>query len=247
MPDWKASLLANVPHSARPMRRVACFVDLTRSELAELAELRLTLSTRRPEAISYWEYFKALRPLSLASGTWMTGASRYAPGVCRSGPMRERAQRDPRPGDDSRIAGAIGGASRRRLRSSPAPAHPRVAVGRPSSSSARTRPPSCTSLWRRYVHPSMQYKLLARFAGRFVVDPRVRVGHELAPTPAPVISVRVRPPVGTMRRFDIEVEGSHNYLADGDHRAQLPRDHHGRSGTEVLLPRCAWTSVGSRR
>jgi recombination protein RecA len=65
-----------------------------------------------------------------------------------------------------------------------------------------------------YVHPSMQYKLLERFRDRFAVKPEF-VEPTLLPVPAPVLDVRIKPKTRSMHRFDIEVEGSHNYLADG--------------------------------
>jgi len=60
----------------------------------------------------------------------------------------------------------------------------------------------------------MSYKLLRHHRGQFAVEvePAVR---ELRPVPVPVLSVSVKPPTRSMRKFDIEVEGSHNYLADG--------------------------------
>jgi len=65
-----------------------------------------------------------------------------------------------------------------------------------------------------FVHPSMEYKLLPQFRGRFAVDPVfVPVRHELVALP--VTDVRSKPPTRSMRRFDIEVEDSHNYLVDG--------------------------------
>ena len=60
----------------------------------------------------------------------------------------------------------------------------------------------------------MQYKLLERFRGRFAVEPEF-VEPTLLPMPAPVLDVQVKPRTRSMHRFDIEVEGSHNYLADG--------------------------------
>jgi recombination protein RecA len=65
-----------------------------------------------------------------------------------------------------------------------------------------------------YVHPSMAYKLLPRFQGRFVVEPEF-VEPTVHPVPARVVDVRVKPKTRSMHRFDLGVEGSHNYLADG--------------------------------
>jgi recombination protein RecA len=65
-----------------------------------------------------------------------------------------------------------------------------------------------------FVHPSMQYKLLPRYRGRFAVEP-VFVPAEHRLVPMPITAIKVKPPTRSMHRFDIEVEGSHNYFADG--------------------------------
>ncbi len=60
----------------------------------------------------------------------------------------------------------------------------------------------------------MEYKLQQRFRGRFMVEPVFApMRHELVPLP--VVKVGPKPRTRSMHRFDIEVEGSHNYLADG--------------------------------
>ena len=65
-----------------------------------------------------------------------------------------------------------------------------------------------------YVHPSMAYKLLPQYRGRFAVEPSFTEPVRL-PVPADVVSVTEKPRTRSMQRFDIEVEGSHNFLADG--------------------------------
>ena len=65
-----------------------------------------------------------------------------------------------------------------------------------------------------YVHTSMEYKLLPRFRGEFCVQ------QEFVPAtprlvPARILDIHVKPPTRSMNRFDIEVEGSHNYFVDG--------------------------------
>ena len=62
--------------------------------------------------------------------------------------------------------------------------------------------------------PSMEYKLLPRFQGKGTVTPQF-----IEPTqrlvPARVLDVHVKPHTRSMNRFDIEVEGNHNYFVDG--------------------------------
>jgi recombination protein RecA len=65
-----------------------------------------------------------------------------------------------------------------------------------------------------FVHPSMDYKLLPRYRGRFEVEPVFTpMRYELMPMP--IVKIAPKPPTRSMHRFDIEVEGSHNYLVDG--------------------------------
>jgi recombination protein RecA len=69
----------------------------------------------------------------------------------------------------------------------------------------------------RYVHPSMAYKLLPKYRGRFEVAPEF-TKPELRLVPAAISSIRPTPPWRNgrrMYRYDIEVEGTHNYLVDG--------------------------------
>jgi len=65
-----------------------------------------------------------------------------------------------------------------------------------------------------YIHPSMDYKLLPRFRGQFAVTPEF-VEPVIRPVPARVLDIRARSDHQKKSRYDIEVEGSHNYLADG--------------------------------
>jgi recombination protein RecA len=65
-----------------------------------------------------------------------------------------------------------------------------------------------------FVHPSMAYKLLPRFRGQFAVEQDF-VEPVIRPVPAQVLAISVKRDYPMMSRYDIEVEGSHNYLADG--------------------------------
>jgi recombination protein RecA len=65
-----------------------------------------------------------------------------------------------------------------------------------------------------FVHSSMQYKLLPRYRGRFDVQPAfAEQRYELMPLP--IVDIHRKPKTRSTHRFDIEVEGTHNYLADG--------------------------------
>jgi recombination protein RecA len=65
-----------------------------------------------------------------------------------------------------------------------------------------------------FVHPSLAYKLLPRFRGRFAVDPVFAPArNELMAMP--IKSIEARRPSQRNHRYDIEVEGSHNYFAGG--------------------------------
>ena len=65
-----------------------------------------------------------------------------------------------------------------------------------------------------FVQPAMEYKLLPRFRGQCAVEPQfVPAAQRLVP--ARVLDVHVKPPTRSMKRFDIEVEGIHNYFVDG--------------------------------
>jgi recombination protein RecA len=60
----------------------------------------------------------------------------------------------------------------------------------------------------------MDYKLLPRVRGRFGVEP-VFVAPRYELVPMPIVTIAPKPKTRSMHRFDIEVEGSHNYLVDG--------------------------------
>nr|MDQ6948609.1 recombinase RecA [Actinomycetota bacterium] len=66
-----------------------------------------------------------------------------------------------------------------------------------------------------FVHPSMAHKLLPRYRGRFGVEAVFAPLHRTL-LPMPIIKIEAKPPNGRhTHRFDIEVEGSHNYFVDG--------------------------------
>ncbi|HWB65592.1 MAG TPA: intein-containing recombinase RecA [Mycobacteriales bacterium] len=210
--DWKASLFGNIQQCRTTNRSGAAFVDLT--PLPELAELHAAVYFGDGKKHLSWDYLKALTPLSLA--IWFADDGCF---TLRSKGAQERTR-----GGSGRIeicVDAMSPGSRARLQD-----HLRDHFGLPSKLVTRgTRrqqvllfDTATTAKFQElvapYIHPSMEYKLLPRLRGQFAVEPEF-VEPTLCPYPARVIDVRVKPPTRSMHRFDIEVEGSHNYLADG--------------------------------
>ena len=71
-----------------------------------------------------------------------------------------------------------------------------------------------------FVHPCVDYKLHPQQRGRFTWHPQLDGGdltsrRFLRAVPARVVRRYVKPRTRSMRRFDLEVEGHHTYLADG--------------------------------
>jgi recombination protein RecA len=210
--DWKASLLGNIGQSRRTDARGAGFVDLT--PLPELAELREAVYLGDGHKHLSWDYLKALTPLALA--LWYTDDGSFA---VRAKGLQERTRDGS--GRSEICVEALSPGSRERLVE-----HLRDAFGlapRLHLRGARrvafltfdkAETAKLHELIAPFVHPSMGRKLLERHRGRFDVQPE-HVEPTLVPVPAPVLDIRVKPPARSMHRYDIEVEGSHNYLADG--------------------------------
>jgi recombination protein RecA len=209
--DWKVSLLANIPHSRSINAKGAIFTDFT--PLAELGELRRAVYLGDGKKHLSWEYLKGLTPLALA--VWyMDGCF-----TVRSKGVQERTR-----GGTGRIevcVEAMSEGSRERLIEYLRDAYDldvqltrrgrsQIAVLQ-FTTAATTR---FQELVAPYVPPVMEYKLLPRLRGRCTVEPQF-VEAELRPAPARILDIGVRRDHQRMDRFDIEIEGSHNYLADG--------------------------------
>ncbi len=210
--DWKASLLGNIGQSRRVDARGAAFVDLT--PLPELAEVREAVYLGDGHKHLSWEYLKALTPLALA--VWYCDDGSFP---SRAKGLQERTREGS--GRSEICVKALSPGSRERLLEHLADTfdlHPTLTLRGsrrvPMLSFAKDETAKLHRLVAPYVHPSMQYKLLERFRGQFAVGVEF-VEPTLLPVPAPVLDVRVKPRTRSMQRFDIEVEGSHNYLADG--------------------------------
>jgi len=210
--DWKVSLLGNIECTRRVNPKGAGFADFT--PLPELGELQRVVYFGDGKKHLTWDYLKALDPLALA--IW------YMDDACFT--VRSK-------GVQARTAGGTGRAeicveamsegSRSRLVEYLRDTHDldcrlvsRGSLGKAVlqfSTSGTTR---LQEIIAPYVHPSMDYKLLPRFRGQFAVEPQF-AEPELRPVPARVLDIHVKPMTRSMHRFDLEVDGTHNYFVDG--------------------------------
>jgi recombination protein RecA len=210
--NWKVSLLENIPHSMTSNAKGAVFADFT--PLPELGELRETVYFGDGKKHLTWDYLKALTPLALA--VWYMDDGCF---TVRSKGVQERTK-----GGTGRIeicVEAMSPGSRDRLVGYLRDTHG-LDVKLTARGAARKSVLQFTTaasekfqkLVAPYVHPSMDYKLLPRFRGRFAVQPEF-AAPRTRPVPAQVLDIHVKPPTRSMNRFDIEVEGSHCYFVDG--------------------------------
>ncbi|MGI9033480.1 MAG: recombinase RecA [Acidimicrobiales bacterium] len=210
--DWKASLFANVG-SSRSVRVSdgAVFHDL--APLPELAKVRDAVYVGGKKIFSD-EYLKALTPLSLA--IWYMDDGSFAN---RSKGLQKRTR------DGSGRVGicveAMEATTRTRIVEYLADTwdiRPVLIKSGKAKQAVLIFPKEETAklhaLIARFVHPSMEYKLLPRYRGRFAVEPAFApMRYELVPMP--VVAIADKPHTRSMHRFDLEVEGTHNYFVDG--------------------------------
>ena len=210
--DWKVSLLGNIKCSRTTNAKGAVFADFT--PLPELAELHDAVYFGDGKKHLSWDYLKALTPLALAA--WYADDGSF---TLRSKGLQERTR-----GGTGRIeicVEAMSLGSRDRLVQYLQDTHGlnvrlRMSGARQMAVLVFTTAASekFQKLIAPYVHPSMDYKLLPRYRGQFSVEAEFAAA-ELRLQPAQVLDVHVKPPARSMNRFDIEVEGNHNYFVDG--------------------------------
>jgi recombination protein RecA len=210
--DWKASLFGNIKQSRTTNAKGAGFVDLT--PLPELAELREAVYLGDGRKHLSYDYLKALTPLALA--VWYMDDGGFEN---RSKGVQERT-RNGSGRSEICIQGMSEGTQQRLLEhlAGAFDLHPTLSLRgvrkQATLSFAKDETAKLHALVAPYIHPSMQHKLLERYRGQFAVEPEF-VEPTVLPVPAPVLEVKVKPKTRSMHRFDIEVEGTHNYLADG--------------------------------
>jgi recombination protein RecA len=208
--DWKASLFANVTVSRSTNSKSAVFYDV--QPLPELAELRRAVYLGGKKVLSH-DYLKQLTPLSLA--IWYMDDGGF---TIRSKGVQERTAGGS--GRSEICVEAMSDDTQVRLRDHLADEWGIEAklVRRGARqmavlqfSTAETR--KLHALLAPFVHPSMEYKLLPHYRGQFAVEP-VFVPRQDVLTPMPIKLIEPYRPQSS-NRFDIEVEGSHNYFAGG--------------------------------
>ncbi|WP_375500281.1 intein-containing recombinase RecA [uncultured Jatrophihabitans sp.] len=210
--DWKLSLLGNIDCSRRENAKGAVFADFR--PLPELAELQRAVYFGDGKKTISDEYLKALTPLALA--VWFMDDGTF---TVRSKGVQERTA-----GGSGRVefcVEALSAGSRERLRDYLRDTHGFTVTCRLAGARQKAVLTFDTASSRRflelvapYVHSSMDYKLLSNQRGRCQVVPEFVDAVE-RPVPARVLDVHIKPPTRSMHRFDIEVEGNHNYFADG--------------------------------
>jgi recombination protein RecA len=210
--DWKTSLLGNIGHSRTVNAKGAVFADFT--PLAELAELHDAVYFGDGKKHLTWEYLKSLTPLALA--IWYMDDGSF---VVRSKGVQQRTA-----GGTGRIeivVEAMSPGSRDRLVRYLRDTHKLdvqlVTKGVRKVSAIRFTTAATEKFQKLvapYIHPSMDYKLLPKFHGRFAVEPQFAPEAQRL-VAARVLNIHVKPPTRSMKRFDIEVEGLHNYFVDG--------------------------------
>ena len=210
--DWKASMFGNVGQSRSERTNGSVHVDL--QPLPELAELHDVVYFGDGKKHITDDYVKALTPLALA--VWYMDDFSFQE---RSKGLQERTA-----GGSGRAEACVDSmspGSRERLASYLRDEHGVECSLRQRGAKQQWVLQLTTAGTKRlqeivapYVHPSMDYKLLPGLRGRFDVTPEF-VEPRSVPMPARVLDIHVKPQTESMHRFDIEVEGNHNYFVDG--------------------------------
>ncbi len=210
--DWKVAMLGNITVSRRTDHRGAVFADFR--PLPELAELQRTVYMVPGKKTLTEEYFKALTPQALA--VWFMDDGSF---TLRSKGLQARTV-----GGSGRVQfciEAFTAGSRDRLVDYLRDTHGLDCSWRSAGAAGKAVLTFTTAASRQflelvapYVHPSMDYKLLVGQRGRFAVTPEFVEPRE-GLVPARVLDVHIKPPTRSMHKFDIEVEGNHNYFVDG--------------------------------
>ncbi len=200
---WKASLLEGVPTSISPHAKGGLMVETT--PLIELDGLRQAVYLGGKKVFS-WDYLKELTPFALAIWYLDDGSfseRRVDGSAGRSEVCVEAMEATSRTRLVRLLNDTYGLSSKLTERGGKA-----VIVFDKDGTEA------LHALIAPYVPDVMSYKLLQHHRGRgtVAVEPAEKC---MKLTPAPIVDIHEKPPTRSMQKFDIEIEGHHNYLADG--------------------------------
>ena len=209
--DWKASLFANIGTSRSTDARGAVLHHMR--PLPELAAVRDAMYIGGRKVVSY-DYLKRLTPLALA--IWYADDGTF---TSRPKGLQERTRGGS--GRSEICVEALEAISRIRLRE-----HLRDEYGiearlvtTAGNAILRFSTQETAKLHRLiapYIHPSMDDKLSPSERGKFDVHPEF-IDPRPVLTPMPVVDIRQTslPTDRLPHRYDIEVDGTHNYFVDG--------------------------------
>jgi len=210
--QWKTALMGNIGHSKRENAAGSHFVDFT--PLPELGELQRAVYLGDGKKFFSEDYLKALTPLALA--IWYMDDGSFS---LRSKGLQERTT-----GGSGRIeicVEAMSEGTRTRLCDYLRDTHGldvRLRLSGSAGKAVLVFSTAATAKFQElvapYMAPSMECKLLPRFRGQGALTPQFAEPTQHL-VPARVLDVHVKPPTRSMHRFDIEVEGNHNYFVDG--------------------------------
>lgn len=200
---WKASFFKNIPHSITTNKEGAVFCDL--KPLPELYKLRQSIYREKHKFLTP-EFITSLTPLSLA--IWYMDDGHLD--------IRDKQKTKAR---IQICIKAIHPQSRPLLQTHLETKYDiktniRYQGDRPILSFDQTNTEKFLSLIKRYIHPSMNYKLLPAFWKNYAIAPSFSAPI-WKPVSVPIVDIKEKPKTRSMIRFDIGVGSTHNFLADG--------------------------------
>ncbi|MBB4930258.1 recombination protein RecA [Lipingzhangella halophila] len=213
--DWKLSLFGDLGRGCAAAAEGMAHAELP--PLPELDELGEVVCFGDGKKHLTWEFLKSLTPLALA--VWHMDAGRRTP---PAGHDTEPAAGETGPSSPIEIhVGTLSPGSRQRLAEYLSDTHGLAAelVERGSTETDVVRLDSEASAEFQefvapYVHESMSHTLDPGFRDQCAVRPEFTDPVERL-VASPILDVHTKPETRGMHRFDIEVEGNHNYFVDG--------------------------------
>jgi recombination protein RecA len=202
--EWKTSLFGNIPMSRTVNEEGAVFADL--KPLVELAELRTEVYQEDRKKNFSWDYLKQLTPLSLAIWYMDDGHLDIRNDDGTSARIQICVQAMT-PDTQQRLVSYLRDTWDFDVRLTSVRGKAIIVFSKLAAEEFQ-------SLIAPFVPSVMEYKLLAQYRGRFAVEPQFKdLTYVLLPYP--IVDIRVKPKTRSMEKFDVEVEGNHNYFVDG--------------------------------